>query len=67
MLPLSVRLKDFVAGVFSSCLQGVLWAAPGLWVWVQLGPPRPPREGAVPDSPVHNKMTRIALVELVVA
>jgi hypothetical protein len=42
-------------------------------VWVQLEPPRPPREGA-PDSPVRNKMTRIALaggskiiVELVVA
>jgi hypothetical protein len=57
MLPLSVRLKGFVAGVFFSRLQGVLWVQ----LLAQLGPPRPPREGAVPDSPVQNKMTRIAL------
>jgi hypothetical protein len=44
--------------------RGAVWAAPGAGpgpVWVQLRPPRPPREGAVPDSPVQNKMTRIAL------
>jgi hypothetical protein len=29
-------------------------------VWVQLGPPHPPHEGAVPDSPVQNKMKHIA-------
>jgi hypothetical protein len=29
-------------------------------VWVQLRPPLPPREGAVPDRFAQNKMTRIA-------
>jgi hypothetical protein len=45
---------------FSSRLQGGALGGPGP-VWVQLGPPLPPREGAVPGSPVQNKMTRIAL------
>jgi hypothetical protein len=56
---------------FASRLQGCALGGPGP-VWVQLGPPRPPREGAVPDSPVQKHMTRIALTdssktELVVA
>jgi hypothetical protein len=45
---------------FFARLQGGALGGPGP-VWVQLGPPQPPREGAVPDSPVQNKMTRIAL------
>jgi hypothetical protein len=45
---------------FSARLQGGALGGP-VPVWVQLGPPHPPREGAVPDSPVQNKMTRIAL------
>jgi hypothetical protein len=47
-------------GVLSSRLQGGALGGPG-HVWVQLGPTLPPREGAVPGSPVQNKMTRIAL------
>jgi hypothetical protein len=46
-------------GVFFARLQGGALGGPGP-VWVQLGPPHLPREGAVPDSPVQNKMTRIA-------
>jgi hypothetical protein len=47
---------------FFARLQGRALGGPGP-VWVQLGPPHPPRaEGAVPDSPVQNKMTRIALL-----
>jgi hypothetical protein len=60
-------------GAFFSSHQGGALVGPGP-VWVQLGPPLPPREDAVPDSPVQNKMTRIALtgrskiaVELIVA
>jgi hypothetical protein len=47
MLPLSVRLKDFVAGVFflPPPDEGALGGPEP--VWVQLGPPLPPREGAV--------------------
>jgi hypothetical protein len=39
---------------FSSRLQGGALGGPGP-VWVQLGPPLPPREGAVPGSPVQIK------------
>jgi hypothetical protein len=47
-------------GVFFARLQGGALGGSGP-VWVQLGPPHPPRVGAVPDNPVQNKMTRIAL------
>jgi hypothetical protein len=47
---------------FFARLQGGALGGPGP-AWVQLGPPHPPREGAVPDSPVQNKMTRIALAD----
>jgi hypothetical protein len=48
-------------GVFlflSPASRGGALGGPGP-VWVQLGPPLPPREGAVPDSLVQNKRTLI--------